>query len=334
MLMPEVVKLGHTSLVTPDLEKSLWFFHDVIGLEITERTETEVYLRASHELEHHSLILKAGDRAYLDHVGWRVKRPEDVENFATLLEEAGVDIKRLPKGTEPGQGDAIRFHLPTGHAFELYFDVEKPLAAEEIRPALKNQTSRSWNRGISPKRIDHVNLWTSEDPSGIHTWLSEKLGFKLREFVRLDNGKVAGGWMSVTPLVHDVAMMNEPNAPTTARLHHISYWLDNAQDVLRALDILLENGIVADQGPGKHGVTQALFTYVKDPGSGHRVELFSNGYLIFDPDWEPVEWTEKEFSRALTAWGPTDYKPYAVPGHPMDSTTDAYVVDLDKKTYK
>ena len=102
------------------------------------------------------------------------------------------------------------------------------------------------------------------------------------------------------------------------------------------------NDVFGEQG-GNHALIVAgidtrdpnnIQVIVKDPGSGHRVELFSNGYLIFDPDWEPVEWTEKEFSRALTAWGPTDYKPYAVPGHPMDSITDAYVVDLDKKTYK
>jgi len=133
---------------------------------------------------------------------------------------------------------------------------------------------------------------------------------------------VAGGWMSVTPLVHDIAVMAAPHAPTSARFHHVAYWLDNAQDVLRACDILREYGIIPDQGPGKHGVSQALFTYVKDPGSGHRVELFSNGYLIFEPDWEPIEWTEDEFELALCYWGPTEYRPHR-DQHPMDETTEA-----------
>lgn len=31
MSLPEISKLGHVALVTPDLEKSLWFFRDVIG---------------------------------------------------------------------------------------------------------------------------------------------------------------------------------------------------------------------------------------------------------------------------------------------------------------
>lgn len=60
---PEIAKLGAAHLVTPDLDKSLWFFHEIIGLEITARTENKVYLRAAMEHEHHSLMLEAGDRA-------------------------------------------------------------------------------------------------------------------------------------------------------------------------------------------------------------------------------------------------------------------------------
>lgn len=322
MSIPEIAKLGHVSLVTPDLKKSLWFFHDVLGLEITERSQNTVYLRANGEFEHHSLVLKSGDRPYMDHVGWRVKRPEDVEQFEYLLKSSGTEVKKLPKGQESGQGDAISFQMPTGHNFELYFDVEKPLPPEEERSVLKNQTHRSWNRGIAPRRIDHVNLWTSHNPGSAHDWLSTKLGFKMREYVRLNNGHVVGGWMSVTPLVHDIAVMGDPHAATPARLHHVAYWLDNAQDVLRACDILREHRIIPDQGPGKHGISQALFTYVRDPASGHRVELFSNGYLIFDPDWEPVEWKEEELALGLTFWGPTEYVPHR-DNHVMDQTTEA-----------
>lgn len=322
MLEPEIAKLGHVSLAVPDLEKSLWFFHDVLGLEITERSRDTVYLRANMEFEHHSLVLKAGDRPYMDHVGWRVKRPEDVDAFAHRLKTGGTEVTRLPRGQENGQGDAIRFRMPAGHIFEMYYDVDKPRAPEESRSVLKNQNYKSWNRGIAPRRIDHVNLWTTQNPGAAHDWLAKELGFKMREYVKLDNGFVVGGWMSVTPLVHDVAVMADPHAPTPARLHHIAYWLDNAQDVLRACDILREHGIKPDQGPGKHGISQALFTYVRDPASGHRVELFSNGYLIFDPDWEPVEWSEKDLPLALTFWGPTDYVPHR-DHHAMDETTEA-----------
>ncbi|MGA6205644.1 VOC family protein [Nocardia testacea] len=319
---PEIAKLGYVSLVTPDIDKSLWFFHEVLGLEITEESGGAYYLRANMEFEHHSLVLRPGDRAYMDHVGWRVKRPEDVAEFERLFAASGVETIRESEGTQPGIGDAIRFSMPTGHRFSMYFDVEKPLAPEGERSVLKNQVYRSWNRGIAPRRIDHVNLWTSHEPRGVHGWLADKLGFRLREYVTAGPDRVIGGWMSVTPLVHDIAVMADPHAPTPARMHHVAYWLDNAQDLLRAADILAEHGITPDQGPGKHGVSQAFFLYVRDPGSGHRVELFSNSYLILDPDWEPIEWTSDEIATALTMWGPTDYVPHA-DNHVMNTTTEA-----------
>lgn len=318
---PEIAKLGYVSLVTPDLEKSLWFFQDVIGLEITERSSNTVYLRANMEREHHSLALKAGDRSHVEYVAWRVKRPEDVDGFARLLHDSGVEVNTIPAGTETGIGEAIEFRLPSGHLFRMYYDVDKPLPPEGERSVLKNQVYRSWNRGAAPRRIDHTNLWTGRDPAVTHEWLGNNLGFKMREYVRASE-QVIGGWMSVTPLVHDIAVMADPHAPTAARMHHVAYWLDNAQDVLHACDILRESGIIPDQGPGKHGVSQAFFTYVRDPASGHRIELFSNGYLIFDPDWQPIEWTEDEIALALTMWGPTDYVPHR-DNHVMDTTTEA-----------
>lgn len=317
---PELAKLGAAHLVTPDLEKSLWFFRDVIGLHVVERFENTVYLRAEMEREHHSLVLEQGDRARLDHVSWRVRQPEDMEAFHTLLTENGNDV--TVQAPEDGYGESLRVAMPTGHQLRLYWDVDKPLAAEADRSVLLNQTYRSWHHGMGVRRIDHVNLWQKGDPTASHQWLTDNLGFKLREYIQTPAGRV-GGWMSVTPLVHDIAMMQAgPNEPTTARMHHLAFWLDNAQDVLRAADLCVEAGIKPDQGPGKHGVSQAMFLYVRDPGSGHRVEIFSNGYLIFDPDWQPVEWGPESIATALTMWGPTDYVPHT-DDHIMNTTTEA-----------
>ena len=299
---PEIAKLGHVALVSADLEKSLWFFRDVIGLEETREVDGVHYLRAWGDFEHHTLSITAGPESRIDHIGWKAKRSEDVENFATLLQDAGVEVDKIVAGEEAGQGDAIRFELPSGHRFEIYFEMEKPEPELHRKAVLKNQTYKAWAKGISPRRIDHVNLATSMDSKIITDFLAEKLGFKMREYLVAPDDSQISGWMSVTPLVHDVAIMKTQTAKTPHELHHLSYWLDNAQDVLRAADILCEHEIVF-VGPGKHGISQAMYIYVKDPGSGVRLEIFSNGYLIFEPDWKPIKWTFDEMSTGFTYWG-------------------------------
>ena len=45
-----------------------------------------------------------------------------------------------------------------------------------------------------------------------------------------------------------------------------------------------------ERGPGRHGIANAFFLYVRDP-DGHRVELFTSDYLTVDPDHEPIRWS-------------------------------------------
>lgn len=300
-MKPEIAKLGHVALVTGDLQKSLVFFKDIIGLEETEVVDGVHYLRAYSDFQHHTLSLEAGESGYVKHIGWRTKTADCLAGFEALLQEHNVKYDNFPKGTTVGIGDSIRFKLPSGHTFELYYDVEKPKATNGNASVLKNQVYRSWNKGISPRRFDHVNIHTSTDADVSYEFLTDVLGFNIREFMRGDDGILAA-WMSVTALVHDVALLKKETLPTPARLHHISYWLDDAQDVIRAADILRENGLDFI-GPGKHGASQAIYLYVMDPGSGCRVELFTGGYLIFEPDWTPVEWTLEERSACNTYWG-------------------------------
>lgn len=321
-MAPSIAKLGHTALITPDLEKSLWFWRDVIGLEEVSQDGETFYLRGWGEFEHHSLSLREGAETGVDHIGWRAGASEDVAAFADAFSSAGVEFEFVEGGTELGQGDAIRFVVPEGggHPFEIYFDVEKPLLPQERRSRLKNQTGKPFAKGVSPRCIDHVNLWTA-NPEPVVKWAAQHMGFKTREFVQITDGPFMGAWMSVTSLVHDVAFMADPGQGV-GRLHHIAYYLDNWQDVLRGIDILAEEGITLDLGPGRHGISQAFFSYLKDPGSGHRLELFSGGYHIYDPDWEPIEWNEGDLKEGLIWWG-AEYAPGELPA--MDSTTPTLV---------
>lgn len=302
MSKAEISKLGHFGLVSTDLEKSLWFFKEVIGLEETDVIDGVHYLRAWGDFEHHTLTIRAGEESHLDHIAWRTKRREDVVLFAEQLQSNGIAIEWVEEGTEKGQGKAFRFKLPSNHTFEIYYDMEKTLASPETRSVLKNQTHKSWNKGVSPRRIDHVNLLSSLPANELADFMEKHLGFNLREYVEAPDGTYVGAWMSVTPLVHDIAFSLDPNAPSTHEVHHIAYWLDNAQDLLRAADILKEHGIFF-KGPGKHGISQAMYIYAIDPGSGVRLEIFTNGYLIFEPDWEPIRWTLEEMDLGFTYWG-------------------------------
>ena len=201
---------------------------------------------------------------------------------------------------------------PTGTRWRLYYEAERYEAPADERPALKNQPQRYPGRGVGVRRLDHVNV-LCQDVTPNRVFMEDVLGFRLREQVMLDDGTEAGAWISVTPLAHDIAYTLDATR-ARGRLHHLAYWVDTREEVLRGADLFLEHGVFIESGPSKHALTHAFFLYAYEPG-GNRVELFSGGYLIFAPDWRPIVWTQAERARGQ-AWGlqlPKSFHSYGTP---------------------
>ena len=87
------------------------------------------------------------------------------------------------------------------------------------------------------------------------------------------------------------------------RLHHFAYWVGEPGGVLRACDQLAGAcySDVIERGPGRHGVSNAFFVYLRDP-DGHRIELYSCDYYTGDPDHEPIRWSVTD-PRCRSFWG-------------------------------
>jgi len=289
-----IAKLGHVATHTPDLEKSIWFFRDVLGFQLVERDGGVAHFRGLRDWEHHTLSVIASDRRGVDHVAFRTKTPEALDDLAAQFEADGDDVTYVEAGEEAGQGEAIRVRK-FGHPYEFYYDVEKPDAPEGQRSGLKNRVySEAIGNRISPRRIDHAHV--QDSVSQAHAdWLVDDLDFQLNERYSLtDDGEPWGWWFSVTPLPHDIAI-HRREAGEPPQFDHLSYHLDSLNDLWEAANVLAEHDIEPDGGPGKHAITSANFLYVSDPASGLCIEFFAGpGYLNFEPDWETIDWTEDE----------------------------------------
>ena len=109
-----------------------------------------------------------------------------------------------------------------------------------------------------------------------------------------------GAWLSATNKSYDVAITRDRSG-ASGRLHHFTYMMDSREDVLRAADVLRDADVKIETGPHKHNIGQTFFLYCFEPG-GNRFEIGAGGYLIFDPEWKPIVWTEAERAKGQ-AWG-------------------------------
>ncbi len=315
-MLRDVAHLGHVELLSPKLEESLWFFRDVLGMQEVARQGESVYLRAWGEYERYSLKLTASRQAGIAHTAFRAWSPQALERLVQGIEANGQGRGWIEG--DIGHGKAYQFTDPDGHLLELYYETEKYQAPEALRPALKNQPQRYPDRGVGVRRLDHVNF-LGRHPAANRTFMQEQLGARLTEQIVLDDHTESGVWLTFTNKTYDVVYTKDATG-ASGRLHHIAYWVDNREDVLRAADIYLENGVFIEFAPGKHAIAQGFFLYAHEPG-GNRIEVASGGYLIFDPDWEPITWSQADRAKGQ-AWGTPTVASFHTYGTPVVTPED------------
>jgi catechol 2,3-dioxygenase len=296
-LIHDVARIGHAELYTPTPKESLRFFHDVLGMEIEAQEGQSVYLRGWGDYLRYSLKLTEASQAGIGHVALRTWSPDALERRVAAVEATG-----LGKGWidgDVGHGPAYQFTDPDGHPYELYYEAERYVAPEHLKPSWRNQPQRYTGRGICVKRLDHINMLAAEVRPN-REFLQDVLGYRLYERIQLDDGTEGGAWLSVSIAAHELIYVADAYG-AHGRLHHLAFWVDTREECLRAADLFVENDVYIEAAPSKHGVVQGFFLYGYEPG-GNRIEVTTGGYFVFDPDYEPIAWTQAERARGQF-WG-------------------------------
>ncbi|MEY4752804.1 MAG: hypothetical protein RJA44_479 [Pseudomonadota bacterium] len=292
MAMTGVLRPGHAVVRVLDLEESVQFYTNVMGLKETGRDNSgRVYFKTQAERDHNSFVIRKADRAGLDCFGFKVLNDATLNELEGRLKDYGVSTERMPAGEMLGTGERVRFKIPTGHTIELYAqkeDVGNGLGYTNPEAILPD------SKGINPIRMDHALIYGG-DIDGNRKLFEEVLGFSLVERVKLEDGTTdLATWLTCSHKAHDLAMVRHAEDD---KLHHVSFLLESWEQVLRAADIMSINRVSIDIGPTRHGVTQGTTIYFFDP-SGNRMETFCGGYQWY-PDMHPTTWTWDEVGAAV-----------------------------------
>ena len=273
----DIVRVAHVELAVAELERSVAFYEDLLGLIVTERRPGGCYLRGWEERLHHCVALREGPLPATAHIGLRVREPRDLALLADELESRGRPLRWVDD--EPGQGQALRVQDELGFPIEFFCEMAG------VAPSLQ---AFHLQRGAPIMRLDHVNIHVPDVERAVEVYLGH--GFRCSEYIATDDerDRMVGAWMLRKSTVHDVAM----TLGRGPRLHHLAFWVADAAAVLRACDQLAAAGHAhaIERGPGRHGVSNAFFVYFRDP-DGHRIELYTGDYYTGDPDLRPLRWS-------------------------------------------
>jgi catechol 2,3-dioxygenase len=273
---PDILRAARIEFIVTDLAASRAFYHDVLGLLITHEDDQAIYLRAFEEYLHHSLVLRKGKSPALKLLGYRVRSPKELHSAAAYYRELEMRVERVPAGATLGIGDSVRVEDPLGFPLEFFYDAQH----------VERYTQRYEVQGAGAiSRLDHFNILTPDVPRGC-SYLTG-LGFRVSEEITDDQGTMYAAWLFRKPSVHDIALTGG-NGP---RFHHFAFYTHERSQILHICDRLgaLRQSKKIERGPGRHGVSNAFYLYLRDP-DGHRVEIYSQDYYTGDPDNPVVRW--------------------------------------------
>lgn len=273
---PDIVRAASVTLTVTDLDAARWFWVDMLGFVVSDEDDATLYLRGYDELTHHNLVLRHGEAPALALLSYRVRAQEDLERADAFYRARGCRTRRVPAGETTGVGEALRVEDPLGFTVELFATAAHPERLHQ-RYDLRS--------GAEPARIDHFNLVVSDVRAAFAHY--SDLGFGCSETIE-DDETLYAAWMFRKQTVHDVAFTGGDGP----RFHHVGFFAHEAHNVLRTCDRFgaVHEEAHLERGPGRHGVSNAFYVYLRDP-DGHRVEIYTSDYYTGDPDHETLRWS-------------------------------------------
>jgi catechol 2,3-dioxygenase len=234
----------------------------------TCREGNSVYLRTWDDYEHHTVKLTAHETSGIRRVGLRAS------SQAALEDTGGGDRGGRAGRRLEGRRSGDRAHLPVprpGRARAgAVLGSEWYTPPDSLKPSLKNQAQAFPARGVSVRRLDHVNYLGREvAPNG--EFVRDVLGGRVTEQIMLDDGTISAQWHHFTNKGYDLVYTRDWTG-ATGRCTTVAFAPDTREDILRAADICLDRGVFIETGPHKHAIQQTFFLYVYEPG-GNRIEL-------------------------------------------------------------
>ena len=281
-----IVRLSHVEFSVTDLAKSRAFYADTLGLQVTHEDEDCITLRAMEERGHHCIVLRADTKASARLLAFKLYDKPDLDKAHEWFKAQGQPVEWVER---PWQGRTLRTRDPHGIPLEFYVKMDR-LAPIHQKYALY--------KGVKPLRIDHFNCFSPNVDESVAFYNS--IGFRVTEYTEDEETKrLWAAWMHRKGGVHDMAFTNGVGP----RLHHTAFWVPSPLNIIDLLDLMSTTGWLAnvERGPGRHGISNAFFLYIRDP-DGHRIEIYCSDYQTVDPDLEPIKWDLKDPQRQ-TLWG-------------------------------
>nr|WP_295972253.1 VOC family protein [uncultured Bacillus sp.] len=255
-------KLGYGVLSVTDLEKSLDFYTNVVGMEFVERDGGSVYLRSS--FDHHNLILEQGTEPGLKRVAFELASASQFDEAFLYLQEQGLNPVELSaeQAQKLAQGRTLRFKDPVlGLTHEIYADI------------MQMGFPYTSTNGLDIECLLHI-VYETPNFNEYYDFFVNQMNFKVSDTA---GRETSWAWLRCfpNPYHHSFAITEGPENI----LNHVAFKVKTVDDIGKQVNRLNKRNVPILFGPGRHHPSGSIFLYFADP-DGITVE-YSQGMEEF-----------------------------------------------------
>ena len=291
-VMIQVKRMSHATFETPDLERQIDYFTQVVGLQEAGRENGTAFLAT--KVGDIVLRVKKGSEARCARIAFQVDPASDLADIRKGLEAEGIKPKASTDAT-PGVPRMVSFEDPKGTVLEVF---------AEQTPIAKNTAVA----GIGPLKLGHL-AFCVDDPKKFVEFYGKVLGFRISDWIE--------DWFAFMRCGPDHHTVNFVRGKRTI-MHHIAFELKDWAQILTACDFLGSKNIQLTWGPGRHGPGHNIYTYHRNPDD-QIIELFTELDKMLDEDlgyFDPRPWHRDRPQKPKVWSGPSDvWGPPPTPEH-------------------
>jgi catechol 2,3-dioxygenase-like lactoylglutathione lyase family enzyme len=159
-------RIGHATFETPDLDRAIAYYTDVVGLVLNTREKGHAFLASKIGLL--TIALEQGAEGKLRRLSFEVPPNADIAGMAKVLSEHGVRSE-LRSDAIPGVGNLLAFNDPNGTTVELFTEWNYLGSHHQVL-------------GAGPLKLGHVARFV-EDPKAMADFYCRVLGFRVSDWV-------------------------------------------------------------------------------------------------------------------------------------------------------
>jgi len=277
--------LGYLGVRTRNLDDWSSFGEKFLGLQLVDRSRKSLTFRMDDRRQR--LVVhedESGGGQQAAFMGWEVSGSRALDELATALEAAKVNVARAPRAVaeERRVAELITFDDPIGNKLEAFHGAE--VSSDAFKPGRAISGFRT-----GPLGMGHIVL-NVEQIDDVLPFYRDTLGFQLSDFTLRP---FKAYFLHLNPRHHSFAMVETGKNS----VHHLMMELYMLDDVGQAYDLALGEDNRIATTLGRHTNDFITSFYANTP-SGFFVEYGWGGRSI-----EPQTWTPFEMTCGPSLWG-------------------------------